>query len=615
MTQTVNYAAMSKGELISIIEKHQQTLQGFYNIIHLENARMSPGEKLLLIAARCILPQEKPNEKGLVRLPYDRAAQFIGMSESSANRYGNALTDRYNATKEHVEYTTLKGQDCILTYVKPDDPLWLEPWNIDLPEEKKRTLNGNGKYCDRCKTNNLKITTHRLTYQEVQECECCGYTKISPVLTDKEELTAGEYIPEQKGSQPEEPFAETATEEKGSEICNSYVPSTPPIADVEKAPQPEDLFSPQEIERQAAQLLLDIAGHGPADEHIEMVADSRKYTTIKRPLRLGDMFAHLCGYKTKGATLQLPDGKTRAICFDADTPEDRQRLQEAAQLLAIVDFKPILEAAPIPEGYSHAGGGKLWIFYDAPVDAYSALQTIYQYTGSRVQHIKEYWPREGNNRVRLPGGKYVHPDFRSWCKLYDASGNELSHDGAGAAAVLLQYQTPAEVVNEYPKPEPAPEPERTKPAPQASGVLGKDVVAQVIADFNASHSWDEIANLAGGFNRHRKFPAIWRGDRTPNVAVDPRTDLAKDFSILAWLPYAMDKYQVWCFIKGGENWQEFKRGDLAQRCAQLREVQELDEAPYPPPDRKTFCCSAGWQWNGSQYVCAQCRGKQERRAS
>jgi len=46
---------------------------------------------------------------------------------------------------------------------------------------------------------------------------------------------------------------------------------------------------PQELERQAAELLLEIAGHGPADEHIEMVADERKYTTIKRPLRLGDM--------------------------------------------------------------------------------------------------------------------------------------------------------------------------------------------------------------------------------------------------------------------------------------------------------------------------------------
>lgn len=46
-------------------------------------------------------------------------------------------------------------------------------------------------------------------------------------------------------------------------------------------------------------------------------------------------------------------------------------------------------------------------------------------------------------------------------------------------------------------------------------------------------------------------------------------------------------------------------------------VLPLDNAPppYPPPGRKTFCCGDGWQWDGSQYVCAQCRGKQERRAS
>jgi hypothetical protein len=44
---------------------------------------------------------------------------------------------------------------------------------------------------------------------------------------------------------------------------------------------------------------------------------------------------------------------------------------------------------------------------------------------------------------------------RKWCRLYDARGILLSEDGAGAARVLLDCQTPAQIVPAFPDAEPA----------------------------------------------------------------------------------------------------------------------------------------------------------------
>src|SRR5438128_2403133 len=101
------YAHMSNAELISALEAHDRTFQSFYNTIHLSNSKMAPGEKLFWIGTYCILPAEQPDENGLVRLPTDKVAEFIGMSESSVGRYANAVIERFDATKVPVPYTTL----------------------------------------------------------------------------------------------------------------------------------------------------------------------------------------------------------------------------------------------------------------------------------------------------------------------------------------------------------------------------------------------------------------------------------------------------------------------------------------------------------------------------
>jgi hypothetical protein len=185
----------------------------------------------------------------------------------------------------------------------------------------------------------------------------------------------------------------------------------------------------------AIQLLIDISGTEPV--HIEMSARGpRKYYDVHRRFDERDAHAHLLGSRTKGATLRYPDGRTRAICYDADTPDDWQLLQEAGRILAAYGYLPLLESSPAGRG------GHLWIIFTELVCAKAAQQHVLS-LAPNLQQISEYWPR-GTQKVRLPAGKYVKPGFAAWCTLTDAQGAILATNGRAAAHVLLTYQTPVE---------------------------------------------------------------------------------------------------------------------------------------------------------------------------
>ncbi len=594
-----------------------------------------PSVKLTMRELRRHPPEEAADK--LSPAPIWRIAKNTGIGDKTTGKNISFL-DAHKVLKrdEQHDHETQKTQVSVQLL-----DTFFHPKKIELPPRPKSGYHPPKPTCPACNSE-LDIETsvscpqcglkHIVSARPATEHDTDLVEKFTQLVRLDKQLSEDEAADNLSGAPTMEAVEEVSdnpiTYRMPEEVSAAPdIPNTPPVVVEDPA-------------RQAAELLIDIAGEHT--EHIKMVPNESKYITVKGSLDLGDMRTHLRGGKTFGARLYHSNGMTRALCFDADGPEDWQRKIDAARLLKIMDFKPILEPSPIPEGYSHAGGGRLWIVFNSLVDAYSALQNCYQYTGDLLQHSEEYWPKENDtgNRVRLPGGKYVHADFKAWCKLYDADWNELSHDGPGAAAVLLAYQTPVDIIDEYPKPEvqtPDPEPQPTKHAPQVGGYLEKDLAKQVIADFNASHSWED---LLGKSNRQGKYCASWRGDRNPNVAVDSKTDLARDFSIQAWVPRAMDKYQVYCFIEGKENWQEFKRRDLAQRCAQLREAQEPDEIEQSPeeipttlfaetgqrkpildehgcPTRMTICCNVPFQLGPQGPECSnpQCPGKQQRRAS
>src|SRR5712692_5116168 len=151
----------------------------------------------------------------------------------------------------------------------------------------------------------------------------------------------------------------------------------------------------------AAALLVEIAGPEPV--HIEMSARGpKKYYDVHRPFTEQDAIAHLAGRTTCGATLRHPGGMTRALCYDADTPDDWLRLLEAAWRLAEHGYRPLLEASPAPVE-THAGGGHLWIIYTELVRAAWAQRHAAQ-VALTLAHISESWPGVSGQKVRLPGG-------------------------------------------------------------------------------------------------------------------------------------------------------------------------------------------------------------------
>jgi len=189
----------------------------------------------------------------------------------------------------------------------------------------------------------------------------------------------------------------------------------------------------------AVQLLVAIAGPEPV--HIEMSAcGPKKYYDVHRRFDERDARAHLQGYRTKGATLRYPDGRMRALCYDADTSESWECLHKAARILASYGYLPLLEASPVGRG------GHLWIIFTDLVCAEIAQQCLLSLAPD-LQAIREFWPRS-TYKVRLPAGTYVKPGFASWCTLTDAQGSILSTNGPAAAPVLLAYQTPGALIRE-----------------------------------------------------------------------------------------------------------------------------------------------------------------------
>lgn len=193
----------------------------------------------------------------------------------------------------------------------------------------------------------------------------------------------------------------------------------------------------QQEYRHAAAWLPDIAGSVP--EHIRMnEREGKKYYTNLEPLTLRHMAAHLEGRRTYGALIGHPDGTTRASIYDADTPEAVAIVKEAALRLQAAGYKPLIELSPVRKAH-------LVIIYTEHVNARAAHASECR-LAPELEKIKEYWSNPSRNKVRLLADKYVRPGRVGWCKLYDACGQELCRDGQSAAHVLLEYQTPANLV-------------------------------------------------------------------------------------------------------------------------------------------------------------------------
>jgi hypothetical protein len=541
------YDSMSKEQLINALVDHDATLSEIYNIIHLHNKVMAPGEKLFWIAARNVLAREKPNEDGLVRLPTEDISAFNGMSDGSNNRYANSTIERFGAKKVPIPYTTLKGQSRDLIYVDRSDPLWHSPWDIDLPEEKERTINGNGKECPRCKTYNLQVKTHRIKYQEVQECDCCGYTKISPILDDKQPLNPGEYIPEEKGLQAGEPFGSEEKAQKSDALTSI---NTPPIAAQEKKVSSLKSFLLERIGNPEQKLIV---ATGKS-------SDERKYTSL--PLDQGpDLEKYLVGDPEHiyGSGLADKDGMTYQLDFDLDELEEYTPHEQ---------YQKELARAGISSFLAHRANNRahLVVPFNEKVNAESAKASCLAACPC-LAHIEECYPTGGkhNGRISWPFWQR-RGDTVTACPLdfvFASKPDEVLKHGGIKAPNSLPYLIertindasliPALPGEETPQKEgwvllDIPSPTRNT-CPYDDG-LKADILASA-----RQLSWAETVN---GAIRGDRFCASWRGEDKPSVVING--EYATDFGrTQSGHPEPHDKFDIYWLTRGKNPRVELKR--------------------------------------------------------
>jgi hypothetical protein len=393
----------------------------------------------------------------------------------------------------------------------------------------------------------------------------------------------------------------------------------------------KDALSQADLLTHAAQLLVEIAGPEPV--HIEMSGRGpKKYYDVKRAITEQDAYAHLKGWKTKGAFLRRPDGMTRALCYDADTPQDWEYLLDAARRLAAAGYHPIVEDSPVR-------GGHLWIIYSHLVNATAAHQHL-ALVAPVLKQIKEYWPGPGPNKVRLPGGKYVKPSFAAWCKLRDAHGGLIAQDGQSAARVLLIYQTCADLVLENVEQQDVPQQSDSLACSSAQTVTGtpcgssdghtshpitvqheKRTSCTLHIASGVDHRWQQKysqhlwfhftpAQLADWYNVRNRVENIlpqekngmglasWRGEQTPSVGL--REDGWVDFGASARRGNGKqdggDALELTVRVNE-EAKPEVMRELARQLVGEAREA--VESAAYcgeePPQWVQVFMSSAGWE--------------------
>ena len=556
---------------------------------------MSPSHKVTLRAAVKAYQQATPDENGLVQIESWKLCKTVGQSKQTFLDNLTYCTEQLGIlTKKRERLVDSVTNDYTTNLSIGVAPLLARPHEYKAPTP--RNHGGERRLCPHCQSDRLqrKVTITCMDCGSLLD-ETISLVNQASQLDDSQKRQDHHQAENVQVEDDQEPAPDThvnltpfKTNVLERQLDDSALPeqepATPPVGEsvdrvgipgIQRQEASPDAFSDLKSEHSsgdeqhhvqaslstpdtlrqadilacAAKLLLEIAGPEPV--HIEMSdRGPKKYYDVHRAITEQDSRAHLKGCKTKGACLRHPGGMTRALCYDADTPQDWDTLRTAARFLTYGDFCPLLEPSPVQDD-EHAGGGHLWIIFTDLVKASWAHQRALQYA-PMLREIKECWPSPRNHKVRLPGGKYVKPGgFAHWCSLSDAHGKPLATDGQSAARVLLDYQTPAEIVPEYPVPEdvgqcPGPEPSsNTDHRPQAcsekNGISCHEIQryeTQPGGDQHwrhqySHHLWFHFtpAQLSAWYNERHKVEDIlppekngmglasWRGEQTASVGL------------------------------------------------------------------------------------------------
>jgi hypothetical protein len=291
-----------------------------------------------------------------------------------------------------------------------------------------------------------------------------------------------------------------------------------------------------------------------------------------------DMRAYLRGNKDHiyGSYLSRPDGTAYVLAFDFDTKEFPLHKRHEKLLRQLAQGG----AAPVYWIRQH-GRGHLELYFDTPVDADAAREWCVAVCPA-LSLVEEVYPAAAkrNSPISWPlyqrQGAIVYPCIAK-AILPEALDTVLvvspKREVKRLIHLVRKAVTPASLIPPLLAKESIRTIKQLAPQERARAKNDTDIASMVIADFNSNVTWEEIIALCGGATRNGKFLAVWRGERTPSVKVDPDGIYACDYGRTGSYPKKLDKYEAWCLICGNGS-REYKKTDLAERCRQYRQAHD-----------------------------------------
>jgi len=592
---------------------------------------MSQNHKAALNVAVKELQSKEPSPDGWIQLENtDSLAEDSGMATKT---FQKCLThnNKLGTIEKKIERVYEEGTNIVLatnTYVKETE---LTPYPRRYKAEEERNHGGTRLRC--------KCGSERIEKKVTYICTDCGecYDKKPefqpPFDPNEPEDQFGFTDPEHKceheqesaddndiHSEPEDQFGFTAQESEDVDPQDQFVPTENESRKPNLTPlsnnYPQDQLDPtakdeSNIPPMSSSAPLDHAniieewlnmrfGTPRVIKATEKRTQAEKYATMPESYT-PDIQAFIRGEieHIYGSRLLDPETSlTRVLCFDVDYHDpkqpDPQWLEQAQNWL--VDFR----RAGVTAVYWQRGqGGHFEIYFDQPVRPERARYWAYSicpdledipecYPCQSVANKYLSWPmwqRRGYTVNSTPAHVMLPAPYEGGLQEIDPTDHQR------LAELISLAVTPAALVEEFAKQaDDLAEQKREqgrgndqggdigiKPKP-ITQVGGKDLVPQVIADFNARYSWDDIAAMAGGWSDKGYFSAVWRGERTPSVKPDKDGRYVKDWGNYGSYPEKLDRYGAYCLIKGID-----QKIDLAERCAELRREQSAVPVSVEPP--------------------------------
>ena len=289
-----------------------------------------------------------------------------------------------------------------------------------------------------------------------------------------------------------------------------------------------------------------------------------------------------------GSRLLNPEtGLTNVLCFEIDQAEYNDQAQDYLLALARAGAAPVY-------WQRQRNRGHLELYFDQPVDPEAARLWAIEICPD-LEEIPEVFPCKEPQDKRKQAlswplyqriGGQVYP-CQAKFMLPDPHDGNLQEcdptDKESLAQLVIDGVTPSNLIEEFAVvlaeckalQEQEQEKENAgwwfigqKPKLLTSVSYDRDLVPQVMADFYAQCSWNDLATMAGGWH-NGFFKAAWRGERTASVKPDADGRYACDYGNHGNFPKKLDKYEAYCLICGID-----KKTNLAERCAELRRLKD-----------------------------------------